>query len=309
MQVSMPIFRSAAGLERAAPPRAHGAEPEIPQETYVPSPASVAVEPRPRSLFHRSGAGLLAALSLAGGLVGLTGCSPSPPSEGPKTSVSTELTYYYMSTEAEQQLGQRVVANIESKAPLWHNAEAQQRLDQLAARLTPFSLRQDLHYTFKLLDTPEVNAMAAPGGTIYVTRGLYERFHKDEHLLFILGHEMGHVEHRHSIKQLGKATLLDIVVGLTTDSRDNSGTIGRAVEAILNNKISQSDEHEADRTGQAHLIQMGINPWHAVDAMKLLAEGQEAEPAIITEIFGSHPPTAERVAELTKGASGYEPLK
>ena len=56
MQVSMPIFRSAAGLERAAPPRAHGAEPEIPQETYVPSPASVAVEPRPRSLFHRSGA-------------------------------------------------------------------------------------------------------------------------------------------------------------------------------------------------------------------------------------------------------------
>ncbi|MGE0492403.1 MAG: M48 family metallopeptidase [Vulcanimicrobiota bacterium] len=292
-----------------APPRAHSAQPdEPPQETYVPSPAVAAPEPRSKSLLGRGGAGLLAALSLAGGLVGLTGCSPSPPSEGPKTSVSTDLSYYYMSTEAEQQLGQRVVANIESKVPLWPNAQAQQRLDRLAARLTPFSLRHDLDYTFKLLDSPEVNAMAAPGGTIYVTRGLYERFQKDEHLLFILGHEMGHVEHRHSIKQLGKATLLDIVVQLTTDSRDSSGTLGRAVEAILNNKISQSDEHESDRTGQAHLIQMGINPWHAVDAMKLLSDGHEAEPAIVTEIFGSHPPTAERVQELTKGASDYEPL-
>ena len=61
--------------------------------------------------------------------------------------------------------------------------------------------------------------------------------------------------------------------------------------------------------GQAHLIQMGINPRHAVDAMKLLMKGTEnMEPEIITEIFGSHPPSQERVEELSKGAEGYPSL-
>jgi predicted Zn-dependent protease len=259
------------------------------------------------TLVKQTGMGLMAALSLAGALMGTVGCTPQPPSEGPETSFSAELTYYYMSAEQEVELGKAVTARLEAQTPLWNNPQAQKRVDRLAERLVPHSMRDDIEYSFKLLDTDMVNAMAAPGGTIYITRGLYDRFEKDEYLLFIMGHEMGHVEQRHSIAQMGKGALLDLGIRLTTDRGDNAETVGRIAEKFVNNKVSQSDEHESDRTGQAHLIQMGINPWHAVDAMKLLAQGTEGmEPEIITEIFGSHPPSAERVEELAKGAEGYE---
>lgn len=292
-----------------SPPRLREPQESLPEQTDSVDLSAARAGERNPSLARRSGMGMMAALSLAGALVGVAGCTPPPPSQPPEQSFSAEVSYMYMSAESEAELGKEVVRRLEAETPLWRNTSAQARVDRLAQRLIPHSVRDDVEYTFKLLDTDMVNAMAAPGGTIYITRGLYERFDQDEHLLFIMGHEMGHVEQRHSIAQMGKSALIDLGIRLTTDRGDNGETLGRVAESIVNNKISQHDEHESDRMGQSHLIQMGINPWHAVDAMKLLTKGTEGmEPEILTEIFGSHPPTTERVEELAKGAQGFEQL-
>lgn len=280
---------------------------QAPQESFVPAPVEARKAPESaKSFWHKAGTGMMATMSLLG-VVGLAGCGQAPPpSEGVQTSWTTDLTYQWMSTEQEVQLGESVAAQVEAEYGVWNNQAAQARIDRLAARLTPHSVRSDINYEFKLLDSPVVNAMAVPGGKIYVTRGLYERYQNDEQLLFVMGHEMGHIEHRHSIRQLGKQALIDIAIRLTLDPGDNSEFMARIGEQILNNRISQSDEHESDHAGQAHLIQMGINPWQAVRAMEILAEGHSHQPEIVTEILGSHPPNRQRVEALVKGAEGFE---
>ncbi|MFN8612073.1 MAG: M48 family metalloprotease, partial [Vulcanimicrobiota bacterium] len=160
---------------------------------------------------HRIGKGLLTALGLAGVATGLAGCGQQPPNQAQVQTQSTKLSYNFMSVEQEKQLGDQVAARIEQETPIWHNAEAQARIERIGRQLSGDSSRNDITYTFKLLDTPSINAMALPGGHVYVTRGLYENYKDDGELMFVMGHEFGHVEQRHSIKQLEKASLVDLL--------------------------------------------------------------------------------------------------
>ncbi|MBI3927934.1 MAG: M48 family metalloprotease [Armatimonadetes bacterium] len=298
--------RSRIGLQRSAPPGASATPADqAPRDLYIPG--AVEEAPPRRSLARTAGLGLMAALSLAG-VVGLTGCSPDPGTvEQPRSSWGTDLSYLLMSTQDEVALGRQVTARIESQVPLWNNPAAQQRLDRLSARLVKDTSRQDITFRFKLLDSDVVNAMAAPGGTIYVTRGLYESFTDDNELMFILGHEMGHIEARHTVKQMGKSLVLEWAARWVAGDRGEAARIASSVaEMVLNNRVSQADEMESDRIGQKHLVSLGINPWHGVRSMERLQSlGGDQQPEIVTEIFGSHPPTRERIEALRQGAQGH----
>lgn len=283
------------------------AQPSVAIDLYAPQAPEAPPATPSKGLARSAGLGLIAALSLAG-LIGLTGCGQDPgTAEAPGSSWGTELSYVFMSAEDEVALGRQVTASIESQVPLWKDAAAQQRIDRLSKRLVEDSSRQDITFTFKLLDSDTVNAMAAPGGTIYVTRGLYENFSEDNELLFILGHEMGHIEARHSVKQMGKAAGLEWAARwISRDHGDAARIASQVTEAILNNRISQSDEMESDRIGQQHLKNLDVNPWYGVWSMERLgALNGDQDPEILTEIFGSHPPTRERVEALREGAQGH----
>jgi predicted Zn-dependent protease len=254
---------------------------------------------------NRVGKGLLAALGLAGVATGLAGCGQQPPNQAQVQTQSTKLSYNFMSVEQEKELGKRVAASVEKETPIWHNAEAQARIERIGQRLAGDSSRTDITYTFKLLDTDAINAMAIPGGTVYVTRGLYENYKDDGELTFVMGHEFGHVEQRHSIKQLEKASLVDLLGRVLAHNQGNTGRVLVGLgEKLLSNQFSQGDESEADRIGQAHLVHLGIDPAKAVSAMQRLSDltNSGGQSRISTKIFSDHPPTADRIEALRQNA-------
>ncbi|MBS2040576.1 M48 family metalloprotease [bacterium] len=297
-------IQSGSKLRAMSPmsPRQNLARPPAGPDQVSLSGEVFSTDPRPG---NRIGKGLLTALGLAGVASGLAGCSQQPPDQAQVQTQSTKLSYNFMSVEQEKQLGDQVAAQVEKETPVWHDAEAQARIERIGHLLTRDSSRTDITYDFKLLDTPSINAMALPGGHVYVTRGLYENYKDDGELMFVMGHEFGHVEQRHSIKQLEKASLVDLLGRALSHGHGDTGRVLVGLgEKLLANQFSQADESEADKIGQAHLLHLGVDPEKAVSAMQRLSDLTHSggQSRISAKIFSDHPPTADRIEALRQNA-------
>jgi predicted Zn-dependent protease len=161
------------------------------------------------------------------------------------------------------------------------------------------------NFHFTLLDDPEtVNAFALPGGQIFITLGLFNKLRDEAELAGVLGHEIGHVIHRHTAEQmakgqLGSALTTAVVVG-ASDNRDNRGRQA-AMAAMLANQMIQlhygrHDESQSDTYGLRAMAQAGYDPSAMLDVMRVLkaASGGSRQP----EFLSSHPLPESRLEEI-----------
>src|SRR4026208_2237637 len=119
-----------------------------------------------------------------------------------------------ISTQQEVQMGQQEAAQINQQLPLVSDPEANRYINVLGDQIASHTSRADLDWHFYIVDSKEVNAFAVPGGYVYVNRGLIERTGNMDELAGVLGHEIGHVVRRHSIKQMEKAQGANVGVTL-----------------------------------------------------------------------------------------------
>src|SRR5438046_9039990 len=106
-----------------------------------------------------------------------------------------------VSVQEERQLGDQYAAAVDTAMPVVHDPAVQAPLDAAVRPLVAVAARRDLPWTFRVVNTTDVNAFAIPGGHIYVTRGLIEHATSYSQLAGVLGHEIGHVDLRHSARQ------------------------------------------------------------------------------------------------------------
>lgn len=178
---------------------------------------------------------------------------------------------------------------------------------RIAMASVPGSRPQD--WTITVLNSPVPNAMATPGGYLYITRGLLAMMNSEAELASVLGHEAGHVAARHSDKRQGRATL---------------GAIGTMAAAILGGSqaaqlanvganawvagFSRSQENEADTLGMRYAIAAGYDPRAAASMLAALdrvaaVEGKETiERRGVNSFFSTHPVTADRVQRVERQA-------
>src|ERR1041384_6391066 len=107
-----------------------------------------------------------------------------------------------VSDDQEVALGQQTVRQINAQMPLVTDARINDYVTQLGMAIAKKTSRANLDWKFYVVNTPDVNAFAVPGGFIYVNRGLIERTEKLDQLAGTLGHEIGHVVRRHSVEQM-----------------------------------------------------------------------------------------------------------
>jgi predicted Zn-dependent protease len=163
-----------------------------------------------------------------------------------------------------------------------------------------------VRYRFYLVNSDVVNAFAIPGGYVYVTRGIVERAASMDQLAGVLGHEMGHVEYRHSAQQIGRQQAADLGVGLTSVLLQGRGEVGQvatrgaglAAQGILM-RYSRDQEREADRAAVAFTTRAGINPDGIVEFFRKLKQVEGREPNTVQYFFASHPLTEDRIAAVT----------
>jgi len=145
------------------------------------------------------------------------------------------------------------------------------------------------------MDVP--NAFALPGGWVYVTRNMMEDFvcNDKDKLAFVLAHELGHINKRHSMMQLelslGAEALIDIISDENTSGRD----ISQVVSQVMFLAYSREQEIEADTYGMTVSYKAGYRPEAATEFFRQLKVYEDSNPSYLPEFLSSHPGTATRI--------------
>lgn len=254
-------------------------------------------------------------LLLATALLTLTQCATNPVTGG---SVFTGG----MGVAQENQIGAQQHGQIlQQFNGQVDNDRLQAWVETIGNRLKPYAERQEVNFTFTVLNDDMVNAFAVPGGYIYVTRGLINLAQNEAQVAAVLGHEMGHINALHSNQQNGQTMIANIglgVLGAATGS-NVAGQLGSlGADAVLKG-YSRTHEFQADELGVKYLAKAGYDPRAAGDFLAMLQKHSQFEAALAGNknmgdqfsIFSTHPATAERVprayqladATGTKGGS------
>jgi predicted Zn-dependent protease len=203
----------------------------------------------------------------------------------------------------EIEIGRQLAAVLLGSKPLHPDMALQRYVNQLGRWVSLQSSRPNLPWTFVVLDDAGYNAFAAPGGYVFVTRGLLDQTRDEAELAGILAHEITHVTSKHHLKAMRKnarAGLLTQVVG--SQLANNAGGalssqllgLGRDLYA---RGLDQSDEFEADRSGVALAAAAGFDPYGLVGALQSL-RGASADNPAFTLALSTHPATQVRLDQL-----------
>ena len=217
-----------------------------------------------------------------------------------------------VSTQQEVQMGQQYAQQINAQLPIVTDPEVNRYINVLGDSIATLTSRGSLDWHFYLVNSSEVNAFAVPGGFVYVNRGIVERADNLSQLAGVLGHEIGHVVMRHSVKQMEAAQKANIGVTLACvlTSVCQSGVAQEAINvggAALFAKFSREDEAQADSVGIYNVVRAGIDP-HGIPQMfeKLLEERKRA-PAGVEAWFATHPTEENRIADTQRIINRIDP--
>ncbi|MDQ7827079.1 MAG: M48 family metalloprotease [Candidatus Eremiobacteraeota bacterium] len=210
-----------------------------------------------------------------------------------------------VSESQEISIGQAAASKLEAQYGVWSDPTQYERINRIGSYLLPVNERRNLRFTFKILNTQELNAISLPGGFIYVTRGLLPVV-DDHELAFVLGHEMAHVAKKHALQQvdrqmttnMGISTIL-ILLSKGQVSQQNQ-TAAQILSLIVNSKYSREDEFEADLVSCVYMVYgPEWDPNAGVTFMrKLKKQGGGELPGFVNSLVGSHPLDEERIKAI-----------
>ena len=198
----------------------------------------------------------------------------------------------------EFQAGRAVTARILTEHPLAGDAAMQKRVLRIGRRLAEGSSRKEIRYRFAVLEDSDPNAMAIPGGSIFLTRGLVELCDDDDLLAGILSHEIAHIDLRHAARTLATRAVAKTGLRLLTFGRGAVvGQLAGRVEDLVTRGYSRDREIQADRTATRLATRAGFSR-NGLARFLASVVNSAVEGAAY---FQSHPPLAERLYELESG--------
>jgi beta-barrel assembly-enhancing protease len=208
-----------------------------------------------------------------------------------------------ISPQQEAQMGAQYAAEINSQLPIVQNPQVHNYINQLGNSIAQRADQRGIRYTFYVVNSPEVNAFAIPGGHIYINRGLIERAANMSELAGVLGHEIGHVVERHGLDQMARMqnTQLAVNLGYILMGRAPSGIeqAGLQVGAgAFFARHSRQAELEADNVAISYMIASGIDPRGISGMFRTLIQERQREPARVEQWFSTHPLTEDRIAAV-----------
>lgn len=246
-------------------------------------------------------------------LLQLTACATNP--------VTGAQDIVFMSEQQEIAMGRKTHQQVLQEYGVYENPALQAYVQDVGETLARKSHRNNLIFRFTVLDSKEVNAFALPGGYIYITRGLMAYLNSEAELAAVLGHEIGHVTARHSVRQYSATQLANIGAVLGSVFIPGMGTsagnqLTQIFGAALLRGYGREHELEADRLGAEYLARSGYTPKAMLDVIKVLKnqevfetqrakqEGREAR--IYHGVFSTHPDNDTRLHEVVDLANALQ---
>ena len=243
----------------------------------------------------------------------ISGCATNP--------VTGRRNLALMSEDQELALGKKSHTQILEQYGAYNDPGLQAYVNRIGQQLAKHSHRPNIHYTFTVLDSPEVNAFALPGGYIYITRGIMAYINSEAELAAVLGHELGHVTARHGVQQYSQAMATSIGMTLATIFvPELQSDVSQQIMNVLGNALlkgyGREHELEADRLGAEYLARTSYEPKAMIDVIGILKNQEEfekeraakegREPRVYHGVFATHPSADTRLQQVVAAANRYK---
>jgi predicted Zn-dependent protease len=205
-------------------------------------------------------------------------------------------------TEAEERkIGEDVSAKVRARFGVVQDPGVHKYVTLVGTLLAKESERPNLAWTFIVLDTDGVNAFASPGGLIHITRGALGLIKNEAELAAVLGHEIGHVAHKHTVNAIRKNKAVQLGTSETLSDRGPflDKIANKAYEMVLENKFDRGDEMDSDKVSVALAEKAGYAPGTLAAFLTRLDERNKDQPAS-NGLFASHPDMKERIETIRK---------
>jgi len=204
------------------------------------------------------------------------------------------------SEEEETAIGRQIAGNLLGAAPLVKDRALQKYVNNVGRWVASQSERPDLAWHFGVIESKDLNAFAAPGGYIFVTRGLYRLLDNEAELAGVLAHEIGHVIRKHHLKILQQSKLLDLgsqVVAQKTGGNDKAqGLIGSGAE-IMSRSLDKNAEFEADRIAVVLTTRAGYDAFALPAVLQQIGHFAK-DDGDVALLFKTHPHPDDRLGKL-----------
>lgn len=240
----------------------------------------------------------------------IAGCATNPVTGRPDLVFTSEEKEVEIGKQAHQQI-------IGQQYRLYDDPKLQEYVTGLVNELAAVSHRSELEFHSFVLDSPQVNAFALPGGYVYVTRGIMAYMNSEAELAGVLGHEIGHVTARHGVRQQSAATVTGVLAAaaaIATGTREIGQAANFAGTALVRG-YGRSHELEADRLGAEYLAKTGYDPEEMINVVAILKNQEEfdkqlarqegREPRAYHGVFSTHPANDQRLQEVIRAADKF----
>lgn len=250
------------------------------------------------------------AILLAVMMLALASCKTLDLNQLASASGTMRQAFVPATAEEEDQIGRQSAAVLLGAAPLLEDARVQAYVNKVGLWLALHSDRPDLRWRFAVLDDPDINAFAAPGGYVFITKGLLARMKNEAELAGVLAHEIGHVvatHHLNAIRKEARMKLAGMAMQAALEERGydsaDLAAVGRGAKLVYTRGLDRRDELDADRIGVVLAARAGYDPYGLVTVLQTL-ERMNPQASELGLLLKTHPKPADRIAQLDKQMSG-----
>ncbi len=227
-----------------------------------------------------------------------------------------------LSKNTESQIGRSIMRQIRASGELVEDPQITQYINDIGHRIAAHANDGSHNFTFFVIDDPNINAFALPGGYIGVHTGLIEATRSEDELAGVLAHEVAHVTQRHIARAvhansrqsiLNTAIMLGAVIasvagGASGDVVSGAIAVAQGVNAQQQINFTRGNEYEADRIGITALAESGFDPQGMGSFFEVISRGGGAPEYRAPEFLRTHPVTSARIAEARGRARDYQPV-
>jgi predicted Zn-dependent protease len=225
-------------------------------------------------------------------------------------------------TESEEVAqGRQFHQTIIKQYGVYDDPDLQTYVNEIGQQLAANSHRAHLDFHFTVLDSPDINAFALPGGYVYITRGIMAYLDNEAELAGVLGHEIGHVTARHSVRQQSgqfASGLLNVLITAATGNQ-SLGQLGNQLSTGIIRGYGRQHELEADRLGAQYLHKTAYNPEVMLDVIGVLKDQELYEKALAAKqnrpaniyhgVYSTHPKNDDRLKTVIRAAKTLSPVQ
>jgi predicted Zn-dependent protease len=204
-----------------------------------------------------------------------------------------------ISEDEERKIGEDVSSKVRARFGVVQDQAVTKYVALVGTAVAQASERPKLNWTFIVLDTDGVNAFAAPGGIVHITRGALGLIRNESELAGVLGHEITHVAHKHTVNAIRKANGEKLLSDAAMSDRGPflDKLLNMAYDQIIEGKFDRNDELDADKTGVAVAMKLGYDGNGLGVFLTRLDERNKDTPTT-NGLFASHPDTKERIEKV-----------